>query len=232
MGEGIADRLILGLVLCRSGVHAVQTLAVARKQAQGDLGADLLHGGLIDGAGLRLGVLIGGGGIQGRAVRGVGPDGPDHAGGCQRDATGVVDLTAGGLNGAVQQLLLGGVLAVGGTVADLDLVQAVDHGQRGDHHKKHGGTKADMTQPGTEPCVRVRTAAAGTVLFGIGGWCLHCVLPKKPKKRALPHAFRCLVYFAVLTEARMVIAPSWSRSDHCRTADALRTRTLPSSSRM
>ena len=77
---------------------------------------------------------------------------------------------------------LGGVLAVGCTVADLDLVQAVDHSQRGGHHKKHGGTKADMTQPGTEPCVRVRTAAAGTVLFGIGGWCLHCVLPKKTEK--------------------------------------------------
>lgn len=34
-------------------------------------------------------------------------------------AAGVVDL-AGGLNSCCQQLLLGGVLAVGGTVADAD----------------------------------------------------------------------------------------------------------------
>ena len=33
---------------------------------------------------------------------------------------------------------------------------------------------------------------------------------KKPKKRALPHVFVVWFIFAVLTEARMVIAPSWS----------------------
>ena len=122
LGEGVVHRLILGLVGFRRRIHAVQRRAIAREQPQGDLGAHLIEGSGVDGLGHHLGVVVRLAGEESAAVAGVGPDGPYHAGGCQRDARGIVDLAAGGLNRAVQQLLLGGVLAVLGTIPDLDVI--------------------------------------------------------------------------------------------------------------
>ena len=122
MGEGVVHRLILGLVSFRRRIHAVQRRAIAREQPQGDLGAHLIEGSGVDGLGHHLGVVVRLAGEESAAVAGVGPDGPYHAGGCQRDARGIVDLAAGRLNRAVQQLLLGGVLAVLGTIPDLDVI--------------------------------------------------------------------------------------------------------------
>ena len=121
-GERVCHGLVLGLIRGGRSVHAVQGLAVAGEEPQGDLRRHLVQGALVHRFGGDVRVLIGLGGKQGRAVAGVGPDGPDHTGGGQRDAGGIVDLAAGSLNGAVQQLLLGGVLAVPGTIPDLDVI--------------------------------------------------------------------------------------------------------------
>ena len=75
-------------------------------------------------------------GEEGCAVAGVGPDGPYYAGGRQRDAGGIVDLAAGGLDGAVQQLLLGRILAEGRALFYLDVIQAVGDDDRSRHYKK------------------------------------------------------------------------------------------------
>ena len=167
--QSIVNGLVLGLVLLRRGIHAVQTLAVPGEKPQGDLGADFLQGGFVHRAGHRTGGLVGLAGIQGRAVRGVGPDGPDHAGGGQRDAGGIVDLAAGGLDRAVQQLLLGGVLAIGGAVLDLDLVQAVDDHKGCQRHQRHSRAETEMPQLCAQPGMGVRTAQAVRLFFGLGG---------------------------------------------------------------
>ena len=165
LGERVHHSLILSLIRSRRGIHAVQRLAVAGEEPQGDLCCHLVQGALIHGLGGHIGLFVGLGGKQGRAVAGVGPDGPDHAGGGQRDAGGIVDLAAGGLNGAVQQLLLGGVLAVGGAVLDLDVVQAVDDDGRRHQHKKDRRAEAEMPQPGAKALVRAAAAEAVVDLF-------------------------------------------------------------------
>ena len=193
LGQSIVHRLILGLVGRRGGIHAVQALAIAGEQPQGDLGADLLQCGRVGRPGHLAGVVVLAAGEQGRAVAGVGPDGPDHAGGGQRDAGRVVDLAAGRLNGAVQQLLLGRILAEGRTVLDLDVVQAVDDDACRRHDEHHRRAKAEMPQPCAQPLVRVGAAQPVKPFFVLGGWFLHVGLtPEKPKKRALPHAFPVL----------------------------------------
>ena len=168
--------------------------------------------------------------VQRTAVTGVRPKGPDHTGRRQRDTACVVNLSPGGGDGAIQQLLGRRILAEHRPVLDLDIIQAVDHNGRCRQHQRHrchiaqpalaqrqprpGGGSAQLEAPAglargwfllhrsntfpsqarkrslsllCEPCDKTEKACA--VLFGIGGWCLHCVLPKKPKKRALPHAF-------------------------------------------
>jgi len=146
-GKCIVNGLVLLLVLCRGGIHAVQAFAVPGEQTQGQLPAHLgTHGGV-----QRFGhgvVIIGLAGIKDAAVTGVCPDGPHHAGGSKGDAGSIVDLAAGGLDGGIQQLLLCGQLAVGVTVFDLDIIQAVGHTGRSKAHDHKGQTAADQTGSG------------------------------------------------------------------------------------
>ena len=199
-GKCIVDLLVLGLVRLRRGIHRVQTLTVAGEQPQGDLGADLLQCGRVGCPGHLAGVVVLAAGEQGRAVAGVGPDGPDHAGGGQRDAGRIIDLAAGRLDGAVQQLLLGRILAEGRALFYLDVIQAVGDDARSRHYKKYRRAEAEMPQPRTEALVRVAAAEAvvDALMLVVEGLVLHGILLQKPEKRALPHAFLsvCLFYAA------------------------------------
>ena len=89
----------------------------------------------------------------------------------------------------IQQLLLGGVLAVLGTIPDLDVIQAVDDDDRRRHNKKDRRAEAEMPQRCAKTLVRVAAAQTVVDFFMVLGGFLHCVLLQKPKKRALPHAF-------------------------------------------
>ena len=65
----------------------------------------LCTGGLVQDLGGLAGLLIGMRNVQRTAVTGVHPKGPDHTGRRQRDTACVVDLSPGGGDGAIQQLL-------------------------------------------------------------------------------------------------------------------------------
>ena len=84
--------LVLGLIFRRGGIYAVQTLAVAGEQPQGELAAHIGQSRLIHGLDSLPRLLDGLASEEGRAVAGVGPDGPYYAGGRERDAGGIVDL--------------------------------------------------------------------------------------------------------------------------------------------
>ena len=197
LGQRIMHGLVLGLIFRRGGIYAVQTLAVAGEQPQGELAAHISQRRLVHGLDCLARLLDGLAGEEGRAVAGVGPDGPYYAGGRQRDAGGIVDLAAGGLDGAVQQLLLGRILAEGRALFYLDVIQAVGDDARSRHYKKYRRAEAEMPQPRTEALVRVAAAEAvvDALMLVVGGLVLHGILLQKPEKRALPHAFLSVCLF-------------------------------------
>jgi len=245
-GKCIVNGLVLLLVLCRGSVHAVQAFAVSGEQTQRQLPAHLgTHGGV-----QRFGhgvVIVGLAGIKDAAVTGVCPDGPHHAGGSKGDAGSIVDLTAGGLDGGIQQLLLGGVLAVLCPVDDLDIIQAADDDGGCHHHRKDAQTAANPPHPAVQPVPAGSRTQAVTPAFFVterflhwfspAGRALHSARPAllfvqtavsiNRKKRAPPHAFS--VY---LTVPRMFTAPVYKKSVHCRTVDSRRTSAPLSPRRM
>ena len=108
----------------------------------------------------------------------VSPDVPHHAGGSQRNAVGVVDLAAGGLDRGVQQLLLGGILSVLGTVPDLDDIQAVDDHGRCQHDRRQPQNAAHAPGASVEPFPRKGRAHPVAFALFLVGILLHAVLPQ------------------------------------------------------
>ena len=76
LGQRVVDGLVLGLIFRRGGIYAVQTLAVAGEQPQGELAAHIGQRRLVHGLDALARSLDGLAGEEGRAVAGVGPDGP------------------------------------------------------------------------------------------------------------------------------------------------------------
>ena len=176
-GQCIVHGLVLPGVFLRGSVHRVQTLAVAGEQPQGDALADLGAHGRVKCAHRRF-IVVGAGGVQDAAVAGVSPDVPHHAGGSQRNAVGVVDLAAGGLDRGVQQLLLGGILSVLGTVPDLDDIQAVDDHGRCQHDRRQPQNAAHAPGASVEPFPRKGRAHPVAFALFLVGILLHAVLPQ------------------------------------------------------
>ena len=224
-GKCIVDLLVLGLVRLRRGIHRVQTLTVAGEQTQGQLPAHLgAHGGIQR---AHLVVLLAGRGVQDLAVVRVGPDGPHHTGGSQRDAGGIIDLAAGRLDGGIQQLLLCRQLTIGLAVPDLDVIQAVGHTDGRKPHDRKGQTAAEQADlgvhAGTGTGIRpwpfyffgdlsekfwhgmlLRQKAVSAFRRTFIGFEVFLQRGIKPKKRALPHAFPYLIHLMV---PRMFTAP-------------------------
>ena len=143
--------LILLLILFRRGIHGIQIFTVAGKQTQRQLPAHLGADGRVRRADDIFFFFRSGLRIQSRAVLGVGPDIPYPVGGSQRNAGGIIDLAADGLDGDILQLLLGGLLPVSLAAHDLDAVQAVDHDSSGKQHRRHSHQAADAARSGVQP---------------------------------------------------------------------------------
>ena len=212
-GQCIVHGLVLLGVFLRGSVHRVQTLAVAGEQPQGDALADLGAHGRVKCAHRRF-IVVGAGGVQDAAVARVSPDVPHHAGGSQRDAVGVVDLAAGGLDRGVQQLLLGGILSVLGTVPDLDDIQAADDHGRCQHDRRQPQNAAHAPGASVEPFPR--KGRAHPVAFALFS-CWNLVACCSPADRA-EHPF-CLLFSSGYR-------PAAAAPDRLKTEKSVRCRTL------
>ena len=250
LGQRRADRLVLGAVLLRAFVHCVQADAVSGEQPQGQLAADLCTGGLVQGLGGLAGLLIGMRNVQRTAVTGVRPKGPDHTGRRQRDTACVVDLSPGGGDRAIQQLLGRRILAEHRPVLIWILyrlwITTADAAST-------SATDAMIAQPALAQR-QPRRGEGRRSWKPRRGWpedgfscCIDRILsPLKPRKRSLSllcepcdktekacaaARFFMDVHFAKFAASVRVNAPWCSRSVQRRTADSRRSSTLASFSR-